>query len=413
MTPIWAALLAVVAVVASAVAALIETSFSRVGAGGARALEESDPERAARLEPLLEETDRAIAPVLLLSRILQFGSIAVTAVVAHDRYGPGIAALAVAVEGLVLFVVAEAAPKAHAFSDSLRVAASLAGVAGFVSRIPLFGSSARALFTLGRKLTPSRHEGVVPVVTEEALIAMAEAAADADEIEYEERTLIELVFEFGDTIVREVMAPRPDMVTIPADTTVDGALEAVVTHGFTRLPVTDGGIDDIIGIALSKDLVKLHLSGKGDEPVRLYLRPTHFVPETKRVSELMAEMQSRTFHMAIAVDEYGGTAGLVTLEDVIEELVGEIVDEFDHETPLVETTRDGWRVNGRMPVDELESLISEDLPEGDWDSVGGLLLNLIGHVPESGESVGLGGYRLCAEVVKDRRIDLVLVTRSG
>ena len=208
------------------------------------------------------------------------------------------------------------------------------------------------------------------------------------------------------------MVPRPDMVSVEARAKVKDVMEVAIQAGYSRIPVYEQGIDDIAGIVYAKDLMRSVSEGRFDEPVGELSREAIFVPETKRVAELMREMQAKKFHMAIVVDEYGGTAGLVTLEDLIEELVGEIVDEYDVEEPSVESLAGGdVRVNARMPIDELNELLDTELPEGDWDTVGGLVFNLLGHVPVEGESVEFDGHRLRAEKVQGRRIGRVRITR--
>jgi putative hemolysin len=191
-------------------------------------------------------------------------------------------------------------------------------------------------------------------------------------------------------------------------------METVIQHGYSRIPAWRKDIDDVVGIVYAKDLMRAAREGRGTGAVEPLLRTARYVPETKRVAELMREMQAEKFHMAIVVDEYGGTAGLVTLEDLIEELVGEIVDEFDVEDPLLEPLPGGdVRVNARMALDELNDLLHLDLPEGDWDTVGGLLFKLLGHVPSEGESVDVDGHRLRAERVQGRRIGRVRISRAN
>jgi CBS domain containing-hemolysin-like protein len=176
------------------------------------------------------------------------------------------------------------------------------------------------------------------------------------------------------------------------------------------MPAVELPIDDVVGVAYTKDMIRTVRSGHGDDPVRAHLRVAHFVPETKRVSDLMREMQAETFHLAVVVNEYGGTAGLVTLEDLIEELVGEIVDEFDVEEPPVEQLEGGeLRVSARLAVDEVNELIDARLPTGGWDTVGGLVFDLLGHIPEVGESVTVDGLRLVADRVNGRRIERVRI----
>jgi CBS domain containing-hemolysin-like protein len=237
---------------------------------------------------------------------------------------------------------------------------------------------------------------------------------DLDEatIEPNERELIASIIDFGDAVVREIMVPRPDMVTVGADFRVADVMEIVLLNGYSRLPACGTGIDDVVGLVYAKDLMRAARDGMDDRPVSELLRPAPFVPEAKRLPELLREMQQEQFHMAIVVDEYGGTAGLVTLEDIIEELVGEIVDEYDVEDPMIEPLPGGDAlVRGRTSVGEVNDLLHAELPEGDWDTVGGLVYSALGHVPVEGESVEIGGWRLTAQRIQGRRIGRVRMTR--
>jgi CBS domain containing-hemolysin-like protein len=230
-------------------------------------------------------------------------------------------------------------------------------------------------------------------------------------IESDERELIHSILEFGDTIVREVMVPRPDIVAFEASTLVERALENAITVGFSRLPVYDASIDHVVGIAFTKDLVLAVRRGQAARPVSETARVAHFVPETKRVAPLLREMQRDRFHLAIVVDEYGGTAGIVSLEDLIEELVGEISDEYDVVEPTVEPLEDGrYRVPSIMGVDEVNEFLGAELPLGDdWDTIGGLVMAKAGHIPSEGESIEVDGYLLVAGNVTGQRIGSVTV----
>lgn len=258
-----------------------------------------------------------------------------------------------------------------------------------------------------------RSRNGAPPVSEDDLIALTDAAAEADAIEDAERDMIASALALDRTVVREVMAPRADMVTVDAEATVTEALEAAIDHGLSRLPVFRADIDDIIGVVLLKDLARAERSGEGALTARHSMRRAMFVPETKRVDELLAEMRTAGGHLAVVVDEYGGTAGLVTLEDLVEVLVGDIVDEFDRPEPLMEPLAGGEAVvHGRMPVDQLNTLVGAELPDNDWDTVGGLIFGTLGHVPEIGEAVELDGLRLRVEHMEGRRITRVRLTRT-
>jgi CBS domain containing-hemolysin-like protein len=201
------------------------------------------------------------------------------------------------------------------------------------------------------------------------------------------------------------------MVTVESDVTVAQALEKALAAGYSRIPVEgDGNIDDIIGITYAKDLVRAERVGKANQMVSDNMRPAKFVPESKEVSDLLREMQEEKFHMAIVVDEYGGTAGIITLEDLLEELVGDIVDEFDVEGPTVERFGDGSvLVSAGYSVDDADELLGAELPQGPWDTVGGLMLDLVGRVPDPGDSVEVDGFRFTALDVRGRRIGRVRI----
>ncbi len=261
-----------------------------------------------------------------------------------------------------------------------------------------------------RRLLRGRWRGEAPQVSEEELLAVAEAAEASDAIDPEERELIGQIIEFGDTVAREVMVPRTDMVAVSDRHTVGEAIDIVIEHGYSRVPVYADGIDDVVGVVHAKDLMRAEREKGVDSPAMAVARAANFVPETKLISRLLREMQAEKFHIAIVVDEYGGTAGVVTLEDLIEELVGEIVDEFDVEEPMIERMGPGTvRVNGRVPIDELSDVLGAPLPNGDWDTVGGLIFNTLGHVPDEGEKLVVGGWELSVERVTGRRIARVIV----
>jgi putative hemolysin len=373
-------------------------------------LEDEGRRGAGTLVRLTQHPERWLNPVLLVLLTCQLVTATLVGFLA-DRFGPWGVAIATAFEACVIFVIAEAAPKTWAVQHAERSALLAARpVAALVRFWPLRFLS-RGLIGLANVIIPGKGLKEGPFVSEEELLAMADVAEQEDVIEREERALIHSIIEFGDTVVREVMVPRPDMVTVGGGTSVRDVLEIAMAAGYSRIPAYEQNIDDIVGIVYVKDLFRAK-DDAADRPVREFMRPPHFVPESKRVSELMREMQAEKFHMAIVVDEYGGTSGLVTLEDLIEELVGEIVDEYDVEEPNIEPLPGGdVRVNGRMPIDEVNELTHADFPEGDWDTVAGLFFNLLGHVPTEGESVDFNGHRLRAEKVQGRRIGRVRISR--
>jgi CBS domain containing-hemolysin-like protein len=404
----------VVLLVVSTFLAVAETALTRISRAKASALVEEGRSGARQLLALVEHPERFLNPVLLVVLVCQTVQAALTGVVADRLFGPWGVAVAVFVNVVIVFVLAEAAPKTWALLHPERAALlSARPVSALVAFAPLRLVS-RGLIGLTNVILPGKGLKDGPYVSEEELLALADVAVEESVIEEEERVLIESIIEFGDTVVREVMVPRPDMVAVPAEFRVADVMEVVILNGYSRVPAYHDSVDDIVGIVYAKDLMKADRDGQADLPVSSLLRDAHFVPETKRIAALLREMQAEQYHLAVVVDEYGGTAGLVTLEDLIEELVGEIVDEYDREEAMLEPLPGGdVRVNARMAVDELNGLLGASLPEGDWDTVGGLLLHLLGHIPEPGEAVECDGLVLRAERVQGRRIARVRVHRPA
>jgi magnesium and cobalt exporter, CNNM family len=235
-------------------------------------------------------------------------------------------------------------------------------------------------------------------------------AVDAPVNGEDERELISSVIGFGDTIVREVMMPRTDMVTLPASASTDEAVDVVLAEGRSRLPLTGDNLDDIVGVLYARDLLVLYDEQSPPRQCADIARDVYFIPETKPIAELLREMQAKQRHLAIVVDEFGGTAGLVTIEDLLEEIVGEIVDEYDSEEPMVVPLDEGaYLVDARLDVGQLGAVLGTAFPDEDWDTVGGLILGLAGRVPRQGESFEYDNVLLTADLVQGRRVARVRV----
>jgi CBS domain containing-hemolysin-like protein len=252
-----------------------------------------------------------------------------------------------------------------------------------------------------------------PFVSESELLGIVETAVDDEVIEEEERELIESIIEFGDTVAREIMVPRPDIVTIPHSATVTQGLDIALENGYSRIPVVndDDDDDDVLGVVFAKDLMTAERAGGGERAITELLRPVKFIPENKPVNRLMREMQAEKFHLALVADEYGALSGLITLEDCLEELVGEIIDEHDEEDDDVEALGDGsYLVDGGTSIGDLNELLSVSIPDDDWDTVGGFLFGTLEHLPEEGESIVHEGWRFTAVEMDGRRVRKVKVT---
>jgi putative hemolysin len=389
------------------VLAAAETALNRTSRVKAQALDANSHSRSARaLVRLVEHPERFINPLLVTITVLQSGQTWLVARLA-DHWVTGLfGAIGIfALNVLVFFIVAESMPKTWAVLHTERAALMTARfVNGLVSFPPLRLIS-RALIWLTNVLLPGKGLKQGPFVSEQELLGIVGAAAADDVIEHDERELIESIIEFGDTVVREVMVPRPDMAMIPHDATVTHALDLAIEQGYSRLPVDGPEDDDVVGIAYTKDLIRAEREGGGDKSVQELVRRVRFVPENKPVRQLMREMQAGKFHLALVADEYGAISGLVTLEDCLEELVGEIVDEYDTDVPTVVRLPTGeYLVDGGMAVSDLNELLDTHIPDDDWDTIAGFVFNTLGAAPEPGDSIEHDGWQFVAEEVEGRRI---------
>jgi CBS domain containing-hemolysin-like protein len=412
-TDLWTLLIVAALPGIAAMLAMAETSLTRMSRARAMHLHEEQRRGAAQLLSLVEQPARFLNLVLLLLLVVQFTATALFTSVMDRIVGGGLGvAIAALVMTLITFIGAEVAPKTYAVQHTDRAALRIAPFVYVLVRLPILGPLTRLLIGVGNVITPGKGLKSGPFVSEDEIKAMVDEAERDEVIEEEEREMIHSVFEFGDTIVREVMVPRPDMVTVPMETSLEQVLELILRTGYSRIPVYEGTVDEVAGLAYAKDVLRRLHDGQADKPLADILRPALFMPESMRAADCLREMRGRTSHMVIVIDEYGGTSGLVTLEDLLEEIVGEIADEYDREEPNVEPLPDGdYRVNARLDVDEVNELLDVELPSTEWDSIGGLLFNLVGGVPREGQEVEFQGLRLRAERVQGRRIGRVRIHR--
>jgi CBS domain containing-hemolysin-like protein len=322
--------------------------------------------------------------------------------------------IAISVMALVSFVVVGVSPRTLGRQHSDTVALLASPFIVWLRRV--LGPVARVLVALGNAVTPGRGYRDGPFQSESELRDLVDLAGESALIEAREREMIHSVFELGDTIAREVMVPRTDMVTIDGGKSLRSAMTLFLRSGFSRIPVLGDGPDDVLGLLYFKDVARRvnadHAAGR--LPVSGQMRPMHFVPESKPVDDLLREMQRDQSHFAMVVDEYGGTAGLITIEDILEEIVGEIADEYDREAPGVEDLGDGrFRVPATMDIDDLADMFDVEIDEDEVDTVGGLIGKTIGRVPIIGSRCEVAGLSLTAERMAGRRhrIATVIVER--
>jgi CBS domain containing-hemolysin-like protein len=408
MTLLW--VVVGVLVVLGSILAMAETSISRMSRVRAIALREEGRRNAGILEEIESSPARYLNSIYLAVMIVQNGSAILVAILAQSRYGNvGITIVSVAFT-LGYFVVVEAMSKTFGILHSDQVALAIAPLVWALGRA--LALPTRLLIGLANVLLPGKGLKQGPFVSEEEIRSMAEVGHEEGAIEEREKELIHSIFEFGDTIVREVMVPRPDIVAVDHRKPLRAVQDLVLRHGYSRIPVYRDDLDKTEGVIYAKDVLKALHQGRQNVPVLEQSRPAHFVPESKRVAELLRQMQEEKFHIAMVTDEYGSVSGLVTLEDLLEELVGEITDEYDREEPQTEPVDENtYRVNGRLPIDDVNDLFDVELPQDEWDTVGGLMYGLLGAVPKQGDTVEFGNLTFTAERVLGRRINKVLISR--
>lgn len=423
----------------AAISAALETGLTSVSRAKIEALADEGSRRAVKLNAVLANRSQALAAILLFTLLTRIVGISLVGYFAFDRWGAGGFWVAMAAAVLMAYLITSLLPKLAALHRPERLPLMAASLLEFVNKTALFSWVTK----LGQlNLGNGNHSNSAAIVSEEELLALAEQAEADASIETEERALIQAILRFGDVTAREVMVPRTDMVTLSRDQDIEAALEESLRSSFSRFPVVGQDADNIIGVVHTRDLMLAvrqrsaatgtaadgaatgAATGAASNPatsaaaanssapqtVDSVLRSVIFIPDTKPVADLLREMQEKRLHLAVLIDEFGGTAGLVTLEDLIEELVGEITDEFDVEEPLIERLSDGaFRVNGRVTQEELELVMKRQLPKGDWTTVGGLIFTHVGHLPTEGEALLIGECMFHVERIVGQRIARVKV----
>jgi CBS domain containing-hemolysin-like protein len=397
-----------VLVILGTICALAEASISRTTPAKAAALAEEGRRNAKLLDEIERDPPTYLNAVYLAVMLAQNGSAILVAITAERYFGQLGVTLASVGFTLAYFVAVEAMAKTYAILHSDRVALGVAPFVWFIGRT--LSLPTRGLIGLANILLPGKGLKSGPFVTQAEIRSMADAGHEEGSIQTHEREIIHSVFEFGERVVGEVMKPRPDIVALEIGESLEAAAELMVSNGLTRLPVYRGDLDHVEGMVHAKDALDLLLRGQRAAPLKSLLREVRFVPESKRVAELLREMQRDKVHLAMVIDEYGATVGLVTLEDLLEELVGQIRDEHDRDAPEIQPLGDGrFRINAALPIVELNDALSLDLPHEQWNTVGGLVFGVAGRIPSQGEGIDVGDCRFTVEKIEGRRILTVVM----
>jgi len=413
ISPDWitAATSAAVVLAAASFLAILFHAFTLSGRAGPSRLEEKFPNHRRRLQRWAPRWEILRLSLLSALRLCEIGALILFAI-AVARNATSAALLSVAVLLLVLIVALDLLPVSIAESYADRISLLFLPLAAFLARI--FWPLARLLQGIQRRLTArirSRADAEDHPSPEDAIRSLLGSQTHADDLEEEEREIIRSVFEFGETVAREIMTPRVDIEGVEDNDTIAACIERIKDSRHSRFPVFHENPDDVRGVIHVKDLLRLSSEGQDKTPVIRILKPLPFVPESMPINDLLQLLRAQQAQMAIVVDEYGGTAGLVTVEDILEELVGEIHDEYDTRDSTIHRLSDGSSVlSARLPVEEANKLLSVHIPVSDeYDSLGGYIFQALGRIPRAGETLEGGDFHLTVQAADQRQIHLVRI----
>jgi magnesium and cobalt exporter, CNNM family len=418
-TDIWLLVTAAILVALAGLLVAAEAAIGRVSRSRAEEMVREGRRGSSTLLVVLEDRARYVNVLLFCHQTATIASIVLVTVVGlnvipGERWWQVL--LTVLVMAVVTYIALGVAPRTLGVQRADQVSRRAAGLARVLALI--LAPLTRGMILIGNAVTPGRGYREGPFATQAELRELVDLAGASAVIEDDERQMIHSVFELGDTIVREVMVPRTEMVYIERHKTLRQAMSLALRSGCSRIPVIGENVDDVVGVVYLKDIARRiyeHRDAEQSERVGELMRPAYHVPETKQADDLLRDMQAARVHLAIVVDEYGGTGGLVTIEDVVEEIVGEITDEYDVEAPDVEALANGaYRVSSRLDVDDLAELIGVEI-DGDAegvDTVAGLMARRLGRVPVPDATIDIDGWQLVAEAGTGRRKGIGTVLAS-
>ena len=394
-----------------AFSAAAEMAFASVSRAQLRRVLAAQKARAQAAASLIGEPARLLS-TLLLSKLIGFVSVTAATILLAQAVGQDRWIGWWLLAALLAMLLAQLLPRAWAIGREERVALRLARSVRILTWV--LSPFTALMRRVGHAAAPAGAAAESIFLSEDGLRFLLNVTEEETIIEDDEKEMIASIFELGDKLVREVMVPRIDVASVPADLPMLAALDVILKAGHSRIPVYSNSVDNVIGVLYAKDFLRYLRDGRTDVPLEKILRPAYFVPESKKVDELLSELQVRKVHMAIVVDEYGGTAGIVTIEDLLEEIVGEIQDEYDAEEPTVEeVAEDQFLFDARVPLDEVNKLLGVELPADGGDTLGGYIYSELGKVPAVGDTVEHDGIRIEVLSVAGRRIKQVRASVSA
>jgi len=392
--------------VLSAFFSATETAIFSANKVKIRHMAEEGSKRAILTRRLLDQPSRLISTILVGNNAVNIGATALATTLAISVFGDKGTGIATAVMTILVLVFGEITPKTLAArrpEDFSLGASRYINVLGVIIYpvIRILNMFTNVLVKIFGGKQPEN-----PLVTEEEIRMLVNVGQEEGLIDPAEREMIDSIFEFDDTLVREIMVPRIDVIAVNVNENLSNVINIIIEAGHSRIPVYEQTVDNIIGVIYAKDLLHPLLGPAGKIPdVQKLMRPAYYVPESKKVRDLFAELRKEKVHMAIVLDEYGGTAGIVTIEDVIEEIVGEIQDEFDREEKSVEVLSDGsLLVDARTPIYDINEMFELDLPDDEFDTISGLVFHSLGKLPFEGQELDIGQMHVVVEKVEGRRM---------
>jgi putative hemolysin len=407
-------LILVVSLFLCATASAAETALTSISRIKLRNLVEEGDVQAAEIENLLTNPNVFLSTILVVNSVAVIVASSMATVLALRFSGTWGELISTVLISLIVLIFCEITPKTAAVQNPIRWARVLVRPvrdAAWLLRPIVLSLGAITNFFVRLLGGQMKHRG--PFVTEEELRLLVSVGEEEGVLEEEETEMIHSIFEFADTTVREVMIPRIDMVTLEADATVDEAVDLALQAGFSRIPVYKESIDDIIGVLYTKDMLKQLREDHNTLSIKDLVRPAYFVPETKRLDDLLREMQQRRVHMVIVVDEYGSVAGLVTIEDLVEEIVGDIRDEYDHEENLYEQISENEYIfDAKINIDEFNELMDTHLDDTGYETLGGFLYAQLDKIPVVGDTIKFNDLTFTVQTTRGRRITQVRVVRD-
>ncbi|ADL12162.1 hemolysin family protein [Acetohalobium arabaticum] len=387
-----------------------ETALMSVNRVKIRHLAQEDDSKAKIVDKLLGQPNKLLTTILVGNNLVNVAASSIATALAIEIFGTKGVGIATAGVTLFILVFGEITPKSFATQNAELASKWVAGYIRIFSY--LFFPFIKVLTFVTNFIIkalggqPQKNE---PFVTEEEIKKFVTVGEKEGVIESDEKEMINSIFDFDDTLVKEIMIPRIDMVCVDIETSIDDLVELIIDLGYSRIPVYNDTVDNIVGILYAKDLLTF-LNTEEPTELRKIMRPAYYVPETKEVDTLLTELRKERIHMAIVLDEYGGTAGLITIEDLLEEIVGDIQDEYDEEENLIEVISDDEiLVDARIDIDEVNEVLNIHLPEEDYETVGGFILSTLGYVPETGEELEFENLKLIIEETIQRRISEVRI----